>query len=110
MNASASYQDDHNCTAGSSASHPANINADQLDENIPGKGKGKENFGVELTNKAGGYYVGSPPKRLAGDMLAEGFETPGNHKKGKVSVSEDEDDDGDWEQWEPPAPTKTKSS
>ncbi|KAI0697020.1 P-loop containing nucleoside triphosphate hydrolase protein [Cytidiella melzeri] len=75
-------------------------------EGISLKGKEKENFGVELTNTAA-LQVGSPPKRLAAEMLEGGsLGTPRKHKKGKVSV--DEDDDGDWEQWEPPAPMKKR--
>lgn len=73
------------------------------------KGKEKENFGVELTNAGSIVSIGSPPKRMAAEMLEEGpVGTPRKHKKGKVSVDEDEDDDEDWEQWEPPAPMKAK--
>lgn len=72
------------------------------------KGKGKETFGVELTNSETLLEVGSPPKRVAAEMLeGESVETPQKHKKGKVSVDEGSDDD--WEQWEPPAPLKAKS-
>ncbi|KAI0087443.1 P-loop containing nucleoside triphosphate hydrolase protein [Irpex rosettiformis] len=73
-------------------------------DGLNSKGKEKENFGLKLTN-AVLLQVGSPPKRVAADML-EGAGTPRKHKKGKVSVDEDDSDDGDWEQWEPPAPTK----
>ena len=69
------------------------------------KGKGKENFGKELTNADALPEVGSPPKRLAAEMLGcDSMETPQRHKKGKVSVDEGSDDD--WEQWEPPATSK----
>ncbi|KAI0761109.1 P-loop containing nucleoside triphosphate hydrolase protein [Irpex lacteus] len=77
--------------------------------------KEKENFGVERTNTNTDngpllLQVGSPPKRVAAEMLEGGGSvvgTPRKHKKGKVSVDEVEhshdEDDGDWEQWEPPA-------
>lgn len=74
--------------------------------NCPGE-KAKETFGVELTNTDAFMDVGSPPKRLAAEMLeGETLETPQKHKKGKLSVDEGSDDD--WEQWEPPAPAKIK--
>lgn len=110
---SGSVQNDRDSASGEAAAHSGALNADQYDENVHGKGKGKENmehFGAELTNKAANYYIGSPPKRLAGEMLSEGFDTPGKHKKGKMDVADDDGDDGDWEQWEPPAPAKTKNA
>ena len=72
-----------------------------------GKEKEKENFGLELTN-AVLLQVGSPPKRVAAEMLEGGLVgTPRKHKKGKVSVDvEDDGNEGDWEQWEPPAPSR----
>jgi hypothetical protein len=70
------------------------------------KGKEKENFGTKPNDTDVLLHVGSPPKRLAAEMLEESpFGTPRKHKKGKVSV--DEDGEGDWEVWEP-APAKKK--
>lgn len=67
--------------------------------------KGKENVDVEAAEPA--LQIGSPPKRVADEMQGDdSLETPPKHKKWKVSV--DEGSDGDWEQWEPPAPVKTK--